>query len=47
VGLANTEERLERLYGAEHFFDFSNDPAGGVVVTLEIPFHRDSIAPAA
>jgi len=46
VGLANTEERLERLYGAEHFFDFSNDPAGGVVVTLEIPFHRDNIAPS-
>jgi sensor histidine kinase YesM len=42
LGLANTETRLERLYGADHFFDLSNDPAGGLIVTLEIPFHTDS-----
>src|SRR5687768_10414412 len=45
LGLANTETRLERLYGAAHVFDFSNSPAGGLVVTLEIPFHKDEIAP--
>ncbi len=45
LGLANTETRLERLYGAAHLFDFSNSPAGGLVVTLEIPFHKDDIAP--
>ena len=45
LGLANTETRLERLYGAAHLFDFSNSPAGGLVVTLEIPFHRDDIPP--
>jgi len=39
LGLANTETRLERLYGADHLFDFRNNPAGGLVVTLEIPFH--------
>ena len=44
LGLANTETRLERLYGADHLFDFRNNPAGGLVVTLEIPFHKDSIA---
>ena len=45
LGLANTETRLERLYGAEHTFDFSNSAAGGLVVTLEIPFHKDDHAP--
>jgi two-component system, LytTR family, sensor kinase len=45
LGLANTETRLERLYGAAHLFDFSNSPAGGLVVTLEIPFHKDDIPP--
>jgi signal transduction histidine kinase len=40
LGLANTERRLERLYGAAHRFDLSNDPKGGLVVTLEIPFRN-------
>ncbi|HEV7682058.1 MAG TPA: histidine kinase [Pyrinomonadaceae bacterium] len=43
LGLANTESRLKRLYGADHLFDLSNDPAGGLIVTLEIPFHKDGL----
>jgi len=37
LGLANTERRLDRLYGAAHRFELVNDPEGGLVVTLEIP----------
>jgi LytS/YehU family sensor histidine kinase len=46
LGLANTESRLERLYGADHLFDLTNNPAGGLIVTLEIPFHKDGAAPS-
>lgn len=46
LGLANTETRLKQLYGADHLFDLSNDPAGGLLVTLEIPFHTHGSAPS-
>jgi LytS/YehU family sensor histidine kinase len=46
LGLANTENRLERLYGADHLFDLSNNPEGGLIVSLEIPFHKDSAVPS-
>ncbi len=41
LGLANTERRLDRLYGAAHRFELVNDPEGGLVVTLEIPFNTN------
>ena len=37
LGLANTQARLQQLYGPAHRLDFDNAPAGGLIVTLEIP----------
>ncbi len=40
LGLANTQARLERLYGSNQSMDLNNDPVGGgLIVTLEIPRH--------
>lgn len=40
MGLANTQARLAGLYGNAARFEMANDPAGGLIVALEIP--RDS-----
>lgn len=37
LGLANTCERLQRLYGPEHRFDVDYPTGGGCCVTIEIP----------
>jgi two-component system, LytTR family, sensor kinase len=44
LGLANTEKRLERLYGPKHLFDLRNNPNGGFVVTMEIPYRNGNSA---
>jgi LytS/YehU family sensor histidine kinase len=41
IGLSNTAERLERLYGGAHRLDLRNASDGGLVVTLKVPFHVD------
>ena len=38
VGLSNTAERLEKLYGREHRFRLQNLQTGGLQVVMEIPF---------
>jgi len=42
IGLSNTAERLERLYGGADRLDLRNARDGGLVVTLKVPFHVDS-----
>lgn len=37
IGLSNTAERLESMYGAEHRFALENADGGGLKITLEIP----------
>jgi LytS/YehU family sensor histidine kinase len=39
LGLANTRERLQRLYGRRHRFELRNDARGGVRALVRIPFH--------
>lgn len=41
VGLANTEARLQQLYGSDHTFEMLRAPEGGLLVRIAIPFHAD------
>lgn len=38
VGLTNTRQRLNNLYGTKHNFSLRNSPPGGLVVELKVPF---------
>lgn len=40
VGLSNTRERLEKLYGEKFEMNLSNSDKGGVSVLLKIPFEK-------
>ncbi len=39
IGLRNTRERLERLYGKAFRFTLENQKEGGVAATIALPFH--------
>jgi sensor histidine kinase YesM len=41
IGLSTTAERLERLYGGTHRLDLRNADGGGLIVTVQVPFHVD------
>jgi LytS/YehU family sensor histidine kinase len=38
IGLANTRSRLTKLYGDDYRLDFIRQPAGGMLVTLDLPW---------
>ncbi|MEK6300712.1 MAG: histidine kinase [Acidobacteriota bacterium] len=44
VGLANTQARLQQLYGSDHRLDLANTTRGGLSVILEIPFKREPLS---
>ena len=46
VGLSNTRDRLDVMYGPAHSIEFS-DGSTGLAVRLEIPFHRSPPTPGA
>jgi sensor histidine kinase YesM len=41
VGLTNTRERLERMYGSQFILEVKNNAGPGVTATVEIPFRKD------
>lgn len=41
VGLTNTRERLQQLYGKAQRFELANVPEGGLLVTMELPLVKD------
>jgi two-component system LytT family sensor kinase len=44
IGLSNTQNRLRQLYGKQAGLELMNDTRGGLLVTLELPFHREEKA---
>jgi two-component system LytT family sensor kinase len=45
VGLANTRERLQQLYGDDQRLDLENAPEGGLEVTVGLPFSAPRATP--
>ena len=39
IGLKNTQERLEKLYGEKQHFEITSKEGGGLQVKIKIPFH--------
>jgi hypothetical protein len=44
IGLANTESRLQQLYGEAHKIEYGHAPNGGASVTISIPFQQPELA---
>jgi sensor histidine kinase YesM len=42
IGIRNTRQRLQHLYGKEFTFALDSPPEGGVDVVLTFPFHSGS-----
>jgi two-component system, LytTR family, sensor kinase len=42
IGLRNTRERLQSLYGDAHYFSLKPAEGGGVVAHLVLPYHTNA-----
>jgi two-component system, LytTR family, sensor kinase len=40
LGLANTRERLATMYGTQGTLVLADDPSGGVIATVRLPYHE-------
>lgn len=40
IGLANTQERLRRMYGTRHHYSIHNTPGSGLLIRISIPFRE-------
>ena len=40
IGIANTSQRLEQLYGSDHQFGIANRASGGAQVTIRVPYRE-------
>jgi len=45
IGLANTQARLQQLYGDEYRFALNNRPSGGALASIELPFCPELTTP--
>jgi two-component sensor histidine kinase len=43
IGLANTESRLQQLYGEAHTIEYGHSSDGGASVTISIPFRQPRV----
>jgi sensor histidine kinase YesM len=41
VGLGNTRERLQHLYGTQHQFELTGADGGGALVRVALPYHTE------
>jgi sensor histidine kinase YesM len=44
VGLSNTKERLQQLYGVKHKLELHNNIEGGLQILIELPLEKDPTA---
>jgi two-component system, LytTR family, sensor kinase len=44
IGLANTRAQLDRLYGGDYRLEIRRQPAGGTVVSLDLPWRQSPAA---
>ncbi len=41
IGLSNTRERLEKLYGENQKFEIVSAATGGLQIKIQIPYHEN------
>ena len=46
VGLANIRERLSLLYGSKGTLTIANNPVGGTIVTITVPYTAHTETPS-